>query len=342
MVCIKIDIVGGSLGGLSTAISLKERDPSITVVVHEKYKQIGYNHEGRRCGEAYSLESGWAKWKPEPASVFGEILHATVHMGTTEYKATRAPGTAFMLNRQEFISQLARQAQRLGAVIQTDDRVKSPDDLDGDYIVDASGCPSTIKRDLGLPMGYFGTTYQHTLENANCFVPNTIDVTFTPFRGYFWVFPRNPKIHEVNVGVGVLGNYGFDLKALLEGFKAERGITGTVNYTLGGLVPLGLQRPLRRHHILFVGDAGVGAFPLSGQGIYRALISGNAAGQCLANHEAKKYPLLMEREFLRWEMLSRTYLRLNLIFCKIRPNFYIESMNFMARHVPDLSILTHG
>ena len=342
MVCIKIDIVGGSLGGLSTAISLKERDPSINVVVHEKYKQIGYNHEGRRCGEAYSLESDWARWKPEPASVFGDILHATVHIGATEYKAERAPGTAFMLNRQEFICQLARQAQRLGAVIQTGDLVKSPDDLDGDYIVDASGCPSTIRRELGLRMGFFGTTYQHTLQNANCFIPNTIDVTFTQFMGYFWVFPRNPATHEVNVGVGLLGNYGYDLKRLLEEFKIERGISGTINYTLGGLVPLGLQRPLRHHHILFVGDAGVGAFPMSGQGIYRALMSGEAAGACLANHEANKYPVCMQREFLKWELFCRNYMRLNLICRKIRPNFYIESMNFISRHVYDLSILTHG
>ena len=41
---IKVDIVGGSLAGLSTAISLKENDNSIKVVVHEKHKKIGYNH----------------------------------------------------------------------------------------------------------------------------------------------------------------------------------------------------------------------------------------------------------------------------------------------------------
>jgi len=49
---IKVDIVGGSFGGLSAAISLKEINKSIDVIVHEKHKEIGYNHEGRRCGEA--------------------------------------------------------------------------------------------------------------------------------------------------------------------------------------------------------------------------------------------------------------------------------------------------
>jgi hypothetical protein len=56
VVAMKVDIVGGSIGGLSTAISLKEHNQSITVVVHEKYKTIGFNPEGRRCGEAYRLQ----------------------------------------------------------------------------------------------------------------------------------------------------------------------------------------------------------------------------------------------------------------------------------------------
>jgi protoporphyrinogen oxidase len=39
VVSIKVDIVGADLSGLSTAISLKEHDKSIIVVVHEKYKE---------------------------------------------------------------------------------------------------------------------------------------------------------------------------------------------------------------------------------------------------------------------------------------------------------------
>ena len=70
MILIQVDIVGGSISGLSTAISLKQHDKSIDVIVHEKYKKIGYNHEGRRCGEAHSIENEWKKWKPIGKSVF--------------------------------------------------------------------------------------------------------------------------------------------------------------------------------------------------------------------------------------------------------------------------------
>ena len=38
---MNVDIIGGSLSGLSSAISLKEHDSTIHVTVHEKYKTIG-------------------------------------------------------------------------------------------------------------------------------------------------------------------------------------------------------------------------------------------------------------------------------------------------------------
>jgi flavin-dependent dehydrogenase len=56
VILIKVDIVGGSIAGLSSALSIKENNESIDVVVHEKNKKIGYNHEGRKCGEAHSIE----------------------------------------------------------------------------------------------------------------------------------------------------------------------------------------------------------------------------------------------------------------------------------------------
>jgi flavin-dependent dehydrogenase len=339
---IRVDIVGGSLSGLSTAISLKEHDAGIDVVVHEKYNKIGYNHEGRRCGEAHDVEPEWEKWRPQPASAYNEILGADISIGTEKHHVDRPPGTAYMLNRQEFICQLARTAENLGVTIQTGDPIKSVGDLDADYIVDATGCPSAIRRDLGLPIRFFGTTYQQTLEQANCFRPNTLTVIFTPNVGYYWIFPRNPLKNEVNIGMGLLGNTGYSLKSLLESFKKERGITGVVNYTVGGLVPLGLQRPLRHGNILFVGDAGVGAFPLSGQGIYRALLSGDAAGACLARRQPNHYPLMMRRLFIKWDSIGIFCVWATMTLRNIYPAFYIDAMNFLAHRGTDLSIFTHG
>jgi flavin-dependent dehydrogenase len=310
VVLIQIDIIGGSLGGLSTAISLKQQNPSVDVIVHEKYTSLGYNHEGRRCGEAYWLGGAWAKWKPVGRSIYNNITTVETKAGDKQYALSKKPGTIFVLNRQEFICQLARDAERLGVIIHAGDRVTSLAQLTGDYIVDASGCPSVIKRELGFTRGIKGITYQQTLEECNWFIPDTLKFILTEYSvGYYWVFPRNPQKKEVNLGVGFLTDTPVRLKEALEKFKDEHGIEGKVNYTVGGFVPAGLQRPLRYKNILFVGDAGVGCFPFLGEGIYRALLSGEIAGCCLAARHPEWYTRMIYDYFIGWDVVGKTFLR---------------------------------
>ena len=330
MIKIKIDIVGGSLGGLATAISLKEHDKDINVVVHEKHKKIGYNPEGRRCGEAHSIEGEWKKWKPLESSIFNKIKIVETIVGNKKYTLHRAPSTSCILNRQEFICQLAREAEKLGAEIRTNDRIKSIDDLDGDYIVDASGCPSSIKRELGLDRGIIGTTYQQTLEDSNWFVSDTVKIIFTGSLGYYWIFPRDPRKKEINLGVGVLGNITVNLKNMLESFKEEQDIRGKINYVLGGLIPAGLQKPLQYKNILFVGDAGVGTFPLTGQGIYRALMSGDIAGRYIAQGHPKKYSHIIMKEFIKWDVIGKTFIRMNYVFRRVGPKAVLTSLKYFT------------
>jgi flavin-dependent dehydrogenase len=311
------------------------------VVVHEKYKEIGYNHEGRRCGEAHSVEREWMHWKPTGKSIYNTILHADVIIGKKHYVTERPPNAAFILNRQEFICQLAKDAEKRGAVLQTNDKIKSVDDLDGDVIVDGSGCPSTVKRELNLGMGFIGSTYQETLENANCFKCDTIQIIFTVPTGYFWIFPRNPEKKEINIGVGTFGNFGYNLREWLTLFKEEYHIQGVVNYVVGGLIPLGLQRPFLYRNILFVGDAGVGAFPFTGQGIYRALMSGEIAGRCIAHRKIRKYPSIIRKEFLQWDVIGSIFIRMNLVFRKINPALFLTSLNFLVRQGNQLDLLSH-
>lgn len=324
---MQIDIVGGSISGLSTAISLKKNDKSITAIIHEKHKKIGYNHEGRRCGEAHSVENEWTKWQPIGKSIFNIITRGEAVVGNKKYVVKRKLGTAFILNRPEFICQLAQEAERLGVIIQTDDKIKRIVELDGDYIIDASGCPSFIKRELGFIRGIKAISYQQTLENSNFFVADTIRLFYTGSGGYYWIFPRNPEKKEINLGIGLFGKNNFNLKEMLEEFKEKNQISGKVNYVTGGLVPVGLQRPLIYKNILFVGDAGVGTFPFTAQGIYRALISGDVAGKCIANNYPKKYPYIMQQKFIKWDLIGKTFLKVNAPFGKINSKLVLILLN---------------
>ena len=120
---------------------------------------------------------------------------------------------------------------------------------------------------------------------------------------------------------------------MLEDFKKEKNIQGKINYVLGGLIPLGLQRPFMYKNILFVGDAGVGAFPFTGQGIYRALLSGDIAGNCIAKGIPKKYPYKITQAFIKWEVMGKIFAIFNFRFRKINPNLVLKSLKNFGRFV---------
>jgi len=329
---MKVDIVGGSLAGLSTAISIKKHDKDIDVNVHEKYKEIGYNHEGRRCGEAHSIADMWKKWMPKGKSIFNEITLGVAYIGKKVHRFERKPKTAFILDRQEFIAQLGREAEKLGANIITNNKIKTINDLKCDYIVDASGCPSSIKRELKLDKGIKGVTYQQTLENSNCFEKNIIKVYYSGIGGYYWIFPRDQTKKEINLGLGYVFNPNINLKKDLEDFKEKHQIKGEVNYVVGGLIPIGIQRPILHKNIIFVGDACVGTFPFSGQGIYRALISGDIAGKCLAKNQVKRYKWIINHEFIKWDVIGKTFTYANRFFSKINPDIVLRNLDIFIKY----------
>ncbi len=303
---MKVDIVGGGLSGLSTAISLKENNKKIDVTVYEKYKEIGYNFEGRRCGEAHLLSDEWDKIKPNKKDIFNKIKTAEIFVGEKKFEVD-SKGTGVILNRQGFINRLGKIAEKKGAEIKTNSKIKSVYDLDSDYIIDASGCPSLIKRELKIDKGNKSNSYQQTIKDCNIFNSKKIKIYYSSDIGYYWIFPRNPKHKEVNVGIGFYKTPKMDLKNMLEKFKNKHNIKGKIDHKSGGLIPMGLQRPFIYKNILFVGDTCTGTFPLTGEGIYRALLSGNIAGNLIARNQAKKYPYIINQEFIKWDMICKTY-----------------------------------
>ncbi len=307
----KVDIVGGGLSGLSSAITIKKIDKKIDVIVHEKHDKIGFNRDGRRCGEGYSLDEEWKHWKPVGDSIFNKIDTIKTIARDKEYTLNVEPGIGFTLNRQAFISQLGNDAKKLGVKIKTNDKIKTVKDLDADYIIDASGCPSVVKKELGFTKGILGLTYQQTLENSNHFVSNSMKIVLTADCGYYWIFPRNPAKKEINFGIGAIDKRPDNLKARLEKIKREENIIGKINHETGGLIPAGIQKPLMHKNILFVGDAGVGSFPLTGEGIYRALLSGELAGRCIAECRAEDYIKEINKAFLKWDILGKTFIKIN-------------------------------
>jgi flavin-dependent dehydrogenase len=332
---IHVDIVGGSFGGLSTAITIKRLNKNITVTVHEKHRQIGYNTEGRRCAEGYIWYPDLPDWGPPSDCVFTVIKKQEFVLGTTTYHPPANPKLLSMMiiDKQRFLAYLGHKAEELGVELRTHDAVASASDLDGTYIVDASGCPSTLRKDLGLTTGRTAKSYQQTIENANVFAADTSRLFYKNSVGYFWIFPRDTTKKEINFGVGVLDTRRGNPKELLLSFKQELGIQGNVNYVTGGLIPIGLQRPLRHENILFVGDAGVGTFTITGEGTPRAILSGIFAARCIVSEKPQRYPRMVKREFLRWDLIGKTCIRSGRVLQKIGDNAYDVFLNSFFRFV---------
>jgi flavin-dependent dehydrogenase len=330
-----VDIVGGGFGGLSTALTIKRLDKSISVTVYEKHRQIGYNPEGRRCAEGYPWYPDLPEWGPPNDCVFTIIKNQEFVFGTTLYSPQINPMilSSMIIDRQRYLAYLGTLAEKLGVDIRTHDAISSISQLDGTFIVDASGCPSTLRKDLKLAQGRVARSYQQTIENANVFRPDTVRFIFKNSVGYLWVFPRDTTKKEINVGIGVLDASRGNPKELLVSFKHELGIKGDVNYVTGGFIPVGLQRPLRYESVLFVGDAGVGTFPLTGEGIARAILSGTIAAKCIVSRKPHRYPVLINQEFLMWDLIGKACLSTSSVLQKIGDRAYDIFINSFFRFI---------
>ncbi len=337
---MKIDIVGGGISGFASAISLKENNKKIHVNIYEKNKEIGYNYEGKKCGEAHSIEKEWSKWIPEKKSYYNVIKNAIVRTDNKLFQfQDEITKNSFILNRPEFICQLSKKAEQLGVNIFSNNKIKEKNQLNGDYIIDASGCPSIFKIKYRLNRGIKGIGYQQTISNSNNFINDTIKIQYTNELGYYWIFPRDPIKKEINVGYGLyninkIKSDNINLKKKLETFKLENSINGTIQYEIGGMIPMGLQYPLKYKNILFVGDAGVGCFPFQGQGIYRALLSGDLAGKCIAKNRFYKYPYYAKKMFIKWDIIGKSFLFLCDKLCNLNKNLVNTSWNLMINRIP--------
>jgi flavin-dependent dehydrogenase len=332
---MKIDIVGGGISGFASAISLKENNKKIHVNIYEKNKEIGYNYEGKKCGEAHTVEKEWSRWIPEKKSYYNIINKAIVRSGNREFRfQEEITKNAFILNRPEFICQLAKKAEKLGVNIIRNKKIKGKNQLNGDYIIDASGCPSIFKREYRFNRGIKGIGYQQTISNSNNFINDTIKIWYKNEIGYYWIFPRDSTKKEINIGYGLFNinkikNDRVNLKKNLENFKLENSINGTIQYEIGGMIPIGIQYPLKYKNIIFVGDAGVGCFPFQGQGIYRALLSGDLAGKCIAINKAYKYPHYAKKYFVKWDIIGKSFLFLCNILGNLNKDLVNVSWNLM-------------
>ena len=160
-------------------------------------------------------------------------------------------------------------------------------------LVGADGVNGSIARAAGLGGGVL---YGIALEGNGRLLDGqagraTIELGVVP-GGYGWVFPKGD---HANYGVGGWASEGPRLRAHLHRLCTEHGVDSN------GLTDLkGRRLPIRRTTeagggpVLLVGDAAGLVDPLSGDGIYEALVSARVAAEAILTGTVDQYSQTLE------------------------------------------------
>jgi geranylgeranyl reductase family protein len=174
---------------------------------------------------------------------------------------------------------------------------------EADFCIVATGARNPL-RDVGTQW-----TATDTMSALGYYVPASqerIDIQFLPkLEGYIWVFPR---CGHLSVGICGKGEPAQSLRARLERYMEERGISRHGATFYSHMLPSLESSGWRRNRVagegwLAAGDAAGLVDPITGEGIYYALRSGDLASRVVINdahplaEKASAYRALVAREF---------------------------------------------
>ncbi len=174
--------------------------------------------------------------------------------------------------------------------------------IDADYCVVATGARNPL-RDVGTQY-----TAQDTMYALGYWVPSNqahIDIQFLPnLEGYIWVFPR---AGHLSIGICGKSESAQCLRVRLERYMDEKGFSRKDAKFYGHMLPALESRGWRNNRLagdgwIAVGDAGGLVDPITGEGLYYAIRSGDLASQVLLqdgalDRKAESYRQIITHDF---------------------------------------------
>ena len=289
-------VVGAGPAGSATAIHLARAGKSVLLADRARFPR------DKPCGGG--LTGRAVKELPVDVEPVVEDVVRTfeVRLGYRKRFERRSEAPlVLMTQRRRLDAFLVEQAAEAGAVFRDGVTVEGvtvgPDgatlrvggtSVHGRVLVGADGVNGRIARDTGLGGGII---YGIALE-GNGPLPTrqqgvaTVELGVVP-GGYGWVFP---KAGHANYGVGGWAAEGPRLRAHLHRLCREHGVDDKVLTDLHGRrLPFRRTSNAARGPVLLVGDAAGLVDPLSGDGIYEALLSARIAAKAILAGDLTRY-----------------------------------------------------
>ncbi len=203
---------------------------------------------------------------------------------------------------------------------------------DADFCVVATGARNPL-RDVGTQ--YRGADTMIALGYYVASNQEHIDIQFFPqFEGYIWVFPR---CGHLSVGICGKGRPAQELRKTLERYMAEKEMDHKNAPFYSHMLPSLETQAWARNRVsgdgwIGVGDAAGLVDPITGEGLYYAMRSGDLASQVVlsdATDKASAYRALLDRDFLHdlefGSRLAKTFFLNRFLFSTV-PARMIEFM----------------
>jgi geranylgeranyl reductase family protein len=295
--CFDVAVVGAGPAGATTAYRLSRAHARVLLIDKIRFPR------DKPCGGGLTMRAvRQLPFSVEPV-VEERITRARCRLkygSVIERTSDRV--LCLMTQRRRLDAFLVEQAAEAGATFRDGVRVEVESDrrirvdgtpVDVDAIVGADGANGTTAKTLGLGGGIVngvaleGNLPYERLPHDDWRGMLVLELATLP-GGYGWIFPKGD---HVNVGVGGWGSEGPRLRDHLRVLCDQYGIRLEELASLRGH-RLPMRRPetrLARGRAMLVGDAAGVLDPVSGDGIYEALVTARLAAEHILADDVEAY-----------------------------------------------------
>lgn len=282
----EIVIIGAGPGGLTAAKELAKKDRDVLLLERKPEDEIG----DKVCGGGLPENV----WKDVPSSLFKGVFMPIIHLGETEATTQLFGMKVATVDRIDLGQYQLREAEKFGAEVRGSSPVSyvklrqnkvicKGEEIGYDNLIVACGSNSRLLKRLGLRT-YITIGYDYDIEEHFRDMEIFYDVEKIGIR-YAWIFPHGD---HASIGSGYIprfGQKGINERKKIENFFKERGID--LKYAKKRSAPMNIAyNYFKRRNVYLIGDSASFLNPLTGEGIYQAMRSGEIAANAIID---KKY-----------------------------------------------------